>query len=84
MEIKESEHRAHLQAETLRNALEEHGLELRVKAAYEAEAACQQRLCAAEAEMTGLRAELDASDRFLFLFVFLNMPVLMFAWVNTL
>ncbi|KAL6567112.1 hypothetical protein OROMI_015516 [Orobanche minor] len=62
-EIKESEHRAHMQAETLRNALKEHSLELRVKAAYEAEAACQQRLSVAEAEMAELRAELDASDR---------------------
>ncbi|KAK6141297.1 hypothetical protein DH2020_024966 [Rehmannia glutinosa] len=62
-EIKESEHRAHMQAETLRNALEEHSLELRVKAAYEAEAACQQRLSVAEAEMAELRGELDASDR---------------------
>ncbi|KAL7116262.1 hypothetical protein ACP275_04G231700 [Erythranthe tilingii] len=62
-EIKESERRAHLQAETLRNALEEHSLELRVKAAYEAESACQQRLCLAEAEMAKLRAELDGADR---------------------
>lgn len=62
-EIKESEHRAHLQAETLRTALNEHSLELRVKAAYEAEAACQQRLSVAEAEIAQLRAELDASDR---------------------
>ncbi|XP_058209785.1 E3 ubiquitin-protein ligase BRE1-like 2 [Rhododendron vialii] len=63
MEIKESEHRACSQAEHLRNALDEHGLELRVKAANEAEAACQQRLSAAEAEITDLRAKLDASDR---------------------
>ncbi|KAH6829801.1 histone mono-ubiquitination 2 [Perilla frutescens var. hirtella] len=62
-EIRESEHRAQLQAESLRNALEEHGLELRVKAAYEAEAACQQRLSVAEAEMAELRAELDTSER---------------------
>ncbi|KAL0436140.1 UNVERIFIED_CONTAM: E3 ubiquitin-protein ligase BRE1-like 2 [Sesamum radiatum] len=62
-EIKESEQRAHLQADTLRNALDEHSLELRVKAAYEAEAACQQRLSVAEAEITELRTELDASDR---------------------
>lgn len=65
MEIKESEHRACSQAEHLRNALDEHGLELRVKAANEAEAACQQRLSAAEAEITDLRAKLDASDRFI-------------------
>ncbi|XP_057785578.1 E3 ubiquitin-protein ligase BRE1-like 2 [Salvia miltiorrhiza] len=62
-EIRESEHRAQLQAESLRNALEEHSLELRVKAAYEAEAACQHRLAVAEAEMAELRAELDTSER---------------------
>ncbi|KAL5563481.1 hypothetical protein UlMin_033228 [Ulmus minor] len=62
-EIKESEQRAHAQAEVLKNALEEHGLELRVKAANEAVAACQQRLSAAEAEIADLRAKLDASDR---------------------
>lgn len=63
MEIKESERRAHSQAELLRNALDEHSLELRVRAANEAEAACQQRLSAAEAEIADLRAKLDASDR---------------------
>ncbi|KAB1227898.1 E3 ubiquitin-protein ligase BRE1-like 2 [Morella rubra] len=63
MEIKESECRANSQAEVLRNALDEHSLELRVKAANEAEAACQQRLSAAEAEISHLRVELDASER---------------------
>ncbi|KAJ4724084.1 E3 ubiquitin protein ligase [Melia azedarach] len=63
MEIKESERRAHSQAEVLQNALDEHSLELRVKAANEAEAACQQRLSAAEAEIAELRAKLDASER---------------------
>lgn len=63
MEIKESEQRAHSQAEVLRNALNEHGLELRVKAAKEAEIACQQRLSAAEAEIADLRVRLDASER---------------------
>lgn len=63
MEIKESEHRAHSQAEVLKNALDEHSLELRVKAATEAEAACQQRLSAAEAEIAELIAKLDASER---------------------
>ncbi|KAL3519014.1 hypothetical protein ACH5RR_021603 [Cinchona calisaya] len=62
-EIRESEQRAHTQAEVLRNALDEHGLELRVKAAKEAEAACEERLAAAEAEKAYLRAEVDASDR---------------------
>ncbi|KAM4084580.1 hypothetical protein ACB094_08G143500 [Castanea mollissima] len=63
MEIKESERRAHSQADVLRNALDEHSLELRVKAANEAEAACQQRLSAAEAEIADLRVKLDASER---------------------
>lgn len=66
MEIKESEQRAHSQAEVLKNALNEHGLELRVKAAKEAEVACQQRLSAAEAEIADLRVRLDASDRLQF------------------
>ncbi|XP_004294975.1 PREDICTED: E3 ubiquitin-protein ligase BRE1-like 2 [Fragaria vesca subsp. vesca] len=62
-EIKESEHRAHSQADMFKNALDEHSLELRVKAANEAEAACQQRLAATEAEITDSRAKLDASER---------------------
>ncbi|GLT39461.1 hypothetical protein SLA2020_136500 [Shorea laevis] len=66
VEVKESEHRAHSQAEVLRNALDEHSLELRVKAANEAEAACQQRLSIAEAEIAELRAKLDASERDVF------------------
>lgn len=63
MEIKESERRARAQAEMYQTALDEHSLELRVKAAKEAEAACQQRLSAAEAEISDLRAKLDASER---------------------
>ncbi|CAI9774463.1 unnamed protein product [Fraxinus pennsylvanica] len=63
MEINESERRAQSQAEILRNALDEHGLELRVRAAYEAEAAYQQRLSVADAEIAELRAELEASER---------------------
>lgn len=81
MEIKESEHKAHMQAEVLRNALDEHSLELRVKAANEAEAACQQRLSAAEAEIADLRAKLDASERFVlrsFFFLFSLLEVLGF------
>lgn len=66
MEIRESERRAQSQAEILKNALDEHGLELRVRAAYEAEAAYQQRLSVAEAEIAELRTELEASDRYLF------------------
>lgn len=65
-EIKESERRAHSQADMFKNALDEHSLELRVKAANEAEAACQQRLAATEAEITESRAKLDASERCVF------------------
>ncbi|KAL6648000.1 hypothetical protein ACP70R_012224 [Stipagrostis hirtigluma subsp. patula] len=62
-EIEESENRARSQAGYLRSSLEEHSLELRVKAANEAEAACQQRLSIAEAELEELRAKVDASER---------------------
>nr|AAL79702.1 unknown protein [Oryza sativa Japonica Group] len=62
-EIEESENRARKQAEYLRKCLEEHNLELRVKAANEAETACQQRLSIAEAELEDLRAKVDASER---------------------
>ncbi|KAK8445710.1 hypothetical protein SEVIR_9G372800v4 [Setaria viridis] len=62
-DIEESENRAHSQVEYLRSSLEEHSLELRVKAASEAEAACQQRLSFAEAELEELRAKVDASER---------------------
>ncbi|KAM7273092.1 hypothetical protein ACFE04_027756 [Oxalis oulophora] len=62
-EIRESERRAHAQAEVLKNALNEHSLELRVKAAKEAEAACQQRLSAARTEIVLLREELQTYDR---------------------
>ncbi|KAM3354353.1 hypothetical protein ACQJBY_025182 [Aegilops geniculata] len=62
-EIKESENRARKQAEYLRTSLEEHSLELRVKAANEAEAACQRRLCIAEAELEELSTDVDASER---------------------
>ncbi|GAB2271335.1 hypothetical protein Dimus_006176 [Dionaea muscipula] len=62
-EIQESERRAHSQVEVLKHALNEHSLELRVKAANEAEAACQQRLSTAEAEIADLRLKLDASER---------------------
>ncbi|XP_073351767.1 E3 ubiquitin-protein ligase BRE1-like 2, partial [Aegilops tauschii subsp. strangulata] len=62
-EIKESENQARKQAEYLRTSLEEHSLELRVKAANEAETACQRRLCIAEAELEELRTDVDASER---------------------
>lgn len=80
MEIRESENRAHSQAEILKNALDEHSLELRVKAANEAEAACQERLSVAEVEIADLRAKLDASERFvLLLFLVFFLYVIWFA-----
>lgn len=63
-EIQESKQRANSQVEALRHALDEHGLELRVRAAHEAEVACQQRLSAAEAEIADLTNELDSTERF--------------------
>ncbi|CAM8951269.1 unnamed protein product [Rhodiola kirilowii] len=61
--IRESESRALSQARALQNVLDEHSLELRVRAAIEAELACQQRLSAAEAEKNDLWDKLDASNR---------------------
>lgn len=63
-EIQESEQKAHSEYKILRKYLEEHDLETGVKAANEAEAACQQRITAAEAEIAQLKAELEASERF--------------------
>ncbi|CAI0420313.1 unnamed protein product [Linum tenue] len=48
-EIKESTRRALSQVEALRSALDEHPLQLRVKAANEAEMACQMKTCFADA-----------------------------------
>ncbi|XP_047082457.1 E3 ubiquitin-protein ligase BRE1-like 2 isoform X5 [Lolium rigidum] len=62
-EIKESGNQARKQAEYLRTSLEEHSLELRVRAANETETACQQRLSFAEAELEELRTEVDAFER---------------------
>eukprot|EP00252_Welwitschia_mirabilis_P000264 TRINITY_DN10287_c0_g1_i1.p1 TRINITY_DN10287_c0_g1~~TRINITY_DN10287_c0_g1_i1.p1 ORF type:complete len:879 (+),score=230.01 TRINITY_DN10287_c0_g1_i1:295-2931(+) len=66
MEIRQSECKAWAQVEILKSALDEHSLELRVKAANEAEAACQQRLAAAEAEIASWREKLDISERDVF------------------
>ncbi|KAF8092089.1 hypothetical protein N665_0424s0022 [Sinapis alba] len=62
-EIKESQRKAHAQAEELKNVLDEHFLELRVKAANETETACQERLATAKAEIAELRTQLDTSER---------------------
>lgn len=81
MEIKESENRARMQAEYLRTVLDEHNLELRVKAANEAEAACQQRLSAAEAEIADLRAKLDSSERWTSSLPIFSPWRLVFMWI---
>ncbi|KAH0913833.1 hypothetical protein HID58_028279 [Brassica napus] len=62
-EIKESQRKAQAQAEELKNVLDEHFLELRVKAANETETACQERLATAKAEIAELRTQLDVSER---------------------
>jgi hypothetical protein len=74
-EIEESENRARKQAEYLRKCLEEHNLELRVKAANEAETACQQRLSIAEAELEDLRAKVDASERLVLVKILFSQPL---------
>ncbi|KAM7276194.1 hypothetical protein ACFE04_018060 [Oxalis oulophora] len=63
LEAKESEYRAWAQVQTLSACLDEQSLELRVKAANEAEAISQQSLATAEAEFTDLRQRLEASTR---------------------
>jgi E3 ubiquitin-protein ligase BRE1 len=64
LELQQDHCRTLLQVDCLKRALDEHSLELRVKAANEAEAACQQRLAAAEAEIAEQRQRLDDSERF--------------------
>lgn len=63
LELEQDHCRTLVQVELLKRELDEHGLELRVKAANEAEAACQQRLAAAEAEIAEHRQRLDESER---------------------
>lgn len=63
VELKEAECSALAEVEKLKSALDDHGLELRVRVANEAEAACQQRLAIAEAELLDFRQRLDASER---------------------
>eukprot|EP00250_Pteridium_aquilinum_P024480 c29137_g1_i1 orf=538-3168(-) len=62
-ELKEAECSAWAEVEKLKSALDDHGLELRVRVANEAEAACQLRLATAEAEIFDFRQRLDASER---------------------
>ncbi|XP_022897217.1 E3 ubiquitin-protein ligase BRE1-like 1 [Olea europaea var. sylvestris] len=62
-EARSSEIKAWAHVQSLKTSLDEHNLELRVKAAIEAEAKAQQRLAAREAEIADLRQKLVASRR---------------------
>ncbi|XP_013692234.1 E3 ubiquitin-protein ligase BRE1-like 1 isoform X1 [Brassica napus] len=62
-EAKEQEYRAWAHVESLKTSLDEQNLELRVKAANEAEAVSQQMLAAAEAEIADLRQRMDDCKR---------------------
>lgn len=64
LELRQAECRAWAEVERFKTALDEHSLEQRVKAANEAEAACQKRLAAAESEISELRQSLDAVERY--------------------
>ncbi|XP_072988140.1 E3 ubiquitin-protein ligase BRE1-like 1 isoform X1 [Typha latifolia] len=63
MDSRDAEYRAWALVQILKSSLDEHKLELRVKAANEAEAISQQRLATAEAEIAELRQKLEASER---------------------
>ncbi|KAK6140577.1 hypothetical protein DH2020_025684 [Rehmannia glutinosa] len=62
-EARSSEIKAWAHVQGLKSSLDEHNLELRVKAAIEAEANAQQKLAASEAEIAELRQKLEASKR---------------------
>ncbi|KAL6005066.1 ubiquitin-like modifier hub1 [Asimina triloba] len=63
IESRDVEYKAWAHVQSLKSSLDEHSLELRVKAANEAEAICQQRLATAEAEIADLRQRLEVSGR---------------------
>ncbi|XP_024365297.1 E3 ubiquitin-protein ligase BRE1-like 2 isoform X3 [Physcomitrium patens] len=60
-ELQQADCRALAEVKRLQLALDEHNLERRVKDANEAEAACQQKLTAVDAEIAELRQNLDVS-----------------------
>ncbi|WOL06239.1 hypothetical protein Cni_G14971 [Canna indica] len=63
LESKDNEYKAWALVHSLKSSLDEHNLELRVKAAIEAEATSQMRLTSAEADIDELRQKLEACDR---------------------
>ncbi|XP_019082403.1 PREDICTED: E3 ubiquitin-protein ligase BRE1-like 1 isoform X1 [Camelina sativa] len=62
-EAKEREYRAWAHVQSVKSSLDEQNLELRVKAANEAEAVSQQMLAAAEDEIADLRQKMDDCKR---------------------
>ncbi|XP_048496318.1 E3 ubiquitin-protein ligase BRE1-like 1 isoform X2 [Beta vulgaris subsp. vulgaris] len=62
-EARNREYRAWARVHNLKTSLDEQNLEIRVKAAIEAEALSQQRLAAAEAEIANLREKCESSSR---------------------
>ncbi|XP_042511746.1 E3 ubiquitin-protein ligase BRE1-like 1 [Macadamia integrifolia] len=65
LEARDLEYKAWAHVQSLKSSLDEHSLELRVKAANEAEAISQQRLAAAEAEIADLRQKFEASGSYI-------------------
>ncbi|XP_058104401.1 E3 ubiquitin-protein ligase BRE1-like 1 isoform X3 [Magnolia sinica] len=63
IESRDLEYKAWACVQSLKSSLDEHNLELRVKAANESEAMSQQRLANAEAEIADLRRKLETSGR---------------------
>ncbi|THU73259.1 hypothetical protein C4D60_Mb04t20910 [Musa balbisiana] len=63
IESKDNEYKTWALVQSLKSSLDEHNLELRVKAAIEAEATSQKRLTSAEAEIDELRRKLEACGR---------------------
>lgn len=63
LEARDLENKAWARVQSLKSSLDERNLESRVKTANEAEAMSQQRLAAAEAEISRLRQKLELSKR---------------------
>lgn len=70
IESRDLEYKAWAHVQSLKSSLDEHNLELRVKAANEAEAVSQQKLATAEAEFADLRQKLETSVRLTSLYLF--------------
>ncbi|XP_077236568.1 E3 ubiquitin-protein ligase BRE1-like 1 [Tasmannia lanceolata] len=63
IDARDLEYKAWAHVQSLKSSLDEHNLELRVKAANEDEAISQQRLATSEAEIADLRQKYEASGR---------------------